>query len=182
MANKSKSAATSSQSDAISRLEDALAGMKRINPESVRYNRWLLELCCKTRYVLENEISELRGVEKEVDEFAENNPELISNVTLRSLSLAGEIERNFKLGDQAILEHDQKIEILRAEGYSKSEAAEQSPKDSLEEYLYELNEEINQFKTEQRRLMAFLKSKPNYNVDLLIGTEFEQSGKEESAS
>lgn len=170
------------EEDAISRLTDALAGMKRINPESVRYNRRLLELCCEVRYTLENEIAELTGTEKEIDEFAEKNYELISGVTLRVLSLASDIERNFKIGDQAILEYDKKIEVLRAEGYSKSEAAEQLPKDSLEEYLYELNEEINQFKTDRRRLMAFLKSKPNYNVDLLLGTEFEQIEKEEPES
>jgi len=151
----------------VLRLNDAIAGLKRLSPASLQYDSILYEHFFKAMLLLQAIKASFEG------NSVEQNPLIDTDLKIQvASSIAGleaQIDETFAKADQAVNEQTLQVKEQITPEMSQSQVLELCSNPEIDE-LYDQAEKMI---AERKLLITFIQD-PAADVRLLSGTQFEQ--------
>lgn len=155
----------------VSRLDDAIAGLKRLSPASLQYDSELYEHFFKGMLLLLAIKAEFEGNSTEQNPLIDTD--LRIQVAAAIVRLEAEIDGTFVKADEATAEHTRQVKECIELGMTGDQALEHCSVDILDSVVDELYTKAELLMTERNSLIAYIQDASG-NVRLLAETSLAQ--------
>ncbi|WKJ91345.1 hypothetical protein QZJ86_04240 [Methylomonas montana] len=156
----------------VSRLDDAISGLKRLSPASLQFDSEMYEHFFKGMLLLQAFKAEFEGTSTEP-----NSPLIDTDLRIQVAAaiarLESEIDGTFSQADEATAEHARQVKECIELGMTEDQALEHCSVEILDSVVDELYTRAESMMTERNSLIAFIQDQSG-DVRLLAGTRCHQ--------
>ncbi|MBD9356806.1 hypothetical protein [Methylomonas albis] len=156
----------------VSRLDDAISGLKRLSPAALQYDSMLYEHFFKGMLLLQSIKADFEGNSVEPNPLI--NTDLRIQVAGAIARLEAEIDGAFAEADQTTAEHARQLAECRGIGMTEAQALEHCSVEIVDSVVDELYTKAEAMMTERNNLITFLQD-PSGDARLLSGTCCQQA-------